>query len=561
MHGQFRVDLRGIVDVLSHHLYSSERVYLRELVQNARDAITARRELGHDFAGTIEIVPAWGTDALVVRDDGIGLTAEEMHVLLAMIGRTSKKDDFAVARRNLLGQFGIGVLSCFLVADSIEVVSRSARSPDAPTVRWVGHGDGTFTIGSALTPLDGPGTEVRLRPRQGARRWCDSEGSARFARDFAELLDVPVRVGGELVSQQAAPWTLSTDDQLDWCRDHFGFEAMGIIPLETDSGRPGERVTGLAFVLPYTARPGYRTGDRIYAKGMLVADTDDLIVPRWAFFCRAVIDVGGLPLTASREGLQESDDLQFVRKQIGFRLLTELILVQSRYPDVFRDIIDLHADGLKALALQEADVRDLLRTTLPYETTQGERTIQQLVDLSGPVPYVADADTYHALRDVAAHAGVLVVNASGLHEADLLQMIDTGEQEHFREVRAADVVELARPQPYPDAQQAGRLVAAAERVLDGEGVRVRVASVEPAERPVLWWPDGPESPDADGRRSTMILNAANRAVKRLVEAPPEADLGGALAALYVAGLLYGRTRPSEAQVRLLSGGVQDLIES
>ena len=330
MREQFRVDLRGLVDVLSHHLYSSERIYLRELVQNARDAITARAELGHDVDGLIEIEPAWGTDPLIVRDNGIGLTADDMRKLLSMIGSTSKRDDFAMARRDFLGQFGIGLLSGFLVADSIEVVSRSAHSPDAPTLRWVGSSDGTFTIHESARALPEPGTEVRLHPRYRAYRWCESDAVLGFASDFAELLDVAVRVGDTVVSQRTPPWKLTTDEQLDWCRERFGFEALGIIPLESSS----TDVTGLAFVLPYTSRPGYRTGDRIYSKGMLVADTNDLIVPRWAFFCRAVIDSGALPLTAAREGLQESRALAFARKRIGLRLLSELIQVPGMYPDI-----------------------------------------------------------------------------------------------------------------------------------------------------------------------------------------------------------------------------------
>ena len=200
MREQFTVDLRGLVEILSHHLYSSERVYLRELLQNAHDALKARAQLDQGFTGSIEIVPARGYEQLVVRDNGIGLTESDMRSLLSIIGSTSKRDDFALARRHFLGQFGIGLLSCFLVADSIEVVSRSAKWPDAPTVRWVGQSDGTFTVGNALQPLAEPGTEVRLRPRHGFHRWCDTDACTQFASDFAELLDVPVRVVDETVS-------------------------------------------------------------------------------------------------------------------------------------------------------------------------------------------------------------------------------------------------------------------------------------------------------------------------------------------------------------------------
>jgi molecular chaperone HtpG len=566
MREQFRVDLRGLVEVLSHHLYSSERVYLRELVQNARDAVEARRRLGDDFEARIEIQPAWGSDPLVVRDNGVGLTGDDMRSLLSMIGGTSKRDDLVAARTNFLGQFGIGLLSCFLVADSIEVVSRSVHDPDAPTVQWVGSSDGTFTITEALTPLRSPGTEVRLQPRRGAYRWCDDVACAEFATEFAELLDDPVYVGGRLVSQQVPPWELSTEQQLAWCQERFGFEAMGIIPLDSASAT----VTGLAFVLPYTARPGYRTGDRIYAKGMLVADTDDLVVPRWAFFCRAVIDAADLPLTASREALQESTALQLARQRVGFRLLTELILVHAQHPEVYRDIIGLHADGLKALAVQEPDVRDLIRTTFPYATSQGERTVQKLIDNAAPIPYVSNADTYHALADVAAHAGLLLINASGLYEAQLLQIInETEHQELFREVTDRDVVALIGPVPHADATQAATLAARAEHALRGENLTVRVASFEPADRSVLWWPavltpSGDRQTDDTSKGdtgATLVLNAASSAVKHLLGAPAEAEIGHSLRALYVTALLLSRYRPSDEQVSLLSTAVIDMIET
>ena len=96
---QFKVDLRGILDILGHHLYSSGRVYLRELIQNAYDAIKARAELGHDVEGAIEIEPAMGYEKLVVRDNGIGLSADEMRNLLSMIGGTSKGEVVGGRRR------------------------------------------------------------------------------------------------------------------------------------------------------------------------------------------------------------------------------------------------------------------------------------------------------------------------------------------------------------------------------------------------------------------------------------------------------------------------------
>ena len=158
MEQSFHVDLRGVVDLLSRHLYSSPRVYLRELLQNAVDAITARG----DGPGEIRVTTTDGE--LEVRDSGIGLTETRGARASRHHRPQSKRDELGFGRHEFLGQFGIGLLSAFLVADEIEVVTRSARGGDA--VRWIGFADGHYSVEPA--ERDEPGTTVRLRPRPGA---------------------------------------------------------------------------------------------------------------------------------------------------------------------------------------------------------------------------------------------------------------------------------------------------------------------------------------------------------------------------------------------------------
>ena len=135
----FTVDLRGIVDLLSHHLYSSPRVYVRELLQNATDALTARFDQESPSQARILLVPADVSPdgAVHCLDSGIGLTVAEVERFLATIGSSSKRDDLGFARVDFLGQFGIGLLSCFLVSDRITLVTRSARAGSGgATVVW-----------------------------------------------------------------------------------------------------------------------------------------------------------------------------------------------------------------------------------------------------------------------------------------------------------------------------------------------------------------------------------------------------------------------------------------
>src|SRR3954471_16313731 len=154
----FQVDLRGIVDLLSHHLYASPRVYVRELLQNAVDAITAAGDPG---AGLVTITT--GADFLRISDNGIGLTEAQVHELLATIGRSSKRDELGFARHEFLGQFGIGLLSCFMVADEIRV---HPRREGAEPVLWTGYSDGRYAVGPGEERE--PGTTVTLVPRRGS---------------------------------------------------------------------------------------------------------------------------------------------------------------------------------------------------------------------------------------------------------------------------------------------------------------------------------------------------------------------------------------------------------
>ena len=149
---KFRVDLGGIVELLSRNLYSGSDVYLRELLQNGVDAITANAQSGKDDEGTyssdtsgrIRFVVDGHT--LRVTDNGVGLNIDEARNLLATIGGSSKRDEFGLGRSDYLGQFGIGLLSCFMVSDNIVVYSKTARDNGDSVVRWQGNSSGTWTV-------------------------------------------------------------------------------------------------------------------------------------------------------------------------------------------------------------------------------------------------------------------------------------------------------------------------------------------------------------------------------------------------------------------------------
>lgn len=164
----FQVNLSGIIDILANHLYSEESVFIRELLQNATDAVTARIKKGEHFTPAIELElmnHADGPSQLLMADNGIGLTEKEVHAFLSMIGASSKKDELLKKREGFIGQFGIGLLSCFMVADEIVLVTKATGEPNA--IKWIGSSDGTYSI-TILDKDYSTGTRVYLTARKQA---------------------------------------------------------------------------------------------------------------------------------------------------------------------------------------------------------------------------------------------------------------------------------------------------------------------------------------------------------------------------------------------------------
>ncbi|MDR0990129.1 MAG: ATP-binding protein, partial [Propionibacteriaceae bacterium] len=278
----FQVDLRGVVDLLARHLYSGPNVYLRELLQNGVDAVTARLAREPEAPATIRIRP-WSGNGLEIVDTGVGLTPDEARELLATVGRSSKRDlDLGVGRQEFLGQFGIGLLSAFMVADEIELVARSASDLEAPTVLWTGHDDGRYDLAELpRDPADPPGSVVHIRPRRGMEHWLAIETVTALASEFGSLL--PVDIAIEVPLDKGSAWRRITEPDLPWettyphelarrealsqfCEKSLGFTPMAMIDLSV----PLAGVSGVAFVLPTAVPPGSGGHHRVYLKRMLL---------------------------------------------------------------------------------------------------------------------------------------------------------------------------------------------------------------------------------------------------------------------------------------------------
>ena len=423
----FQVNLTGVVDLLSKHIYSSPRVYLRELLQNGRDALAARAERdGSDPNRGIRITPlSDSNDTFQFRDDGIGLTANEMTELLSTVGRSSKRDIFDLPRSDYLGQFGIGLLSCFMVADQIVIQSRSADG-SAP-VEWIGNSDGTFSV----RELDGDlptGTTVSLKPRFDQHELLSTPTVLSLAKTFAEFLPVAVRVdlpGGstETVSRDAPfldPHNSSPTELLTFGQELVGVQPFAAIPLSV----PGTNTTGVAYVLPSAPPPGTRQTNSVYLGRMLLSESVDGLVPDWAFFVRVVLNSTALTPTASRESLVDDDILGHTRTAIGAVLRQWVLELAARHPGQLNDFVQIHSLALKALVIHDEELAKFITPWLSVETTLGRMTLENLTRGRTHLRYAETVDEFRQIASIASPDRP-VINGGYIHDTQIAQLLPT----------------------------------------------------------------------------------------------------------------------------------------
>lgn len=494
----FQVDLGGIVEILSRNLYSGPQVVVRELLQNGIDAITARQEVDPDCPANIRVVTDGAT--ITVTDSGIGLTSSQAEGLLATIGASSKRDEWGFARSDFIGQFGIGLLSCFMLAPTIVVHSRSVTEPDQP-VRWTGSSDGTWScqpvpVSELPAELSGPGTTVTLSVMPGERH-ADYEVLRRRILTYGRFLPATItlaRRGGEpeVLTSDAPPWELNQKAAAQWCAEEFGFEPFAQIPIRI----PVAGVQAVAFVSPRAGHPGQEQHHQIYLRRMLLSERAQDVVPEWAYFVRIVGNSEHLKPTASREALFDDELLAETRDHIGATIRQWMNDLAEHDPARFRQFLALHITGLKALATTDAQTRTLVAATVPFSTSLGMMTLDDILDKHGRIAFTSTDDRFRALRPVAEANKLCIVNAGYSYDEEVIAQIKLDRPEaDIAELDPADVLGVLGTVDLATEATLAPLIDAAERALQGQRLAIVTRTFLPATMAVLFLPH----PDAAGR--------------------------------------------------------------
>ena len=596
MEYKFKVNLGGIIDLLSQHIYSSPQVFIRELLQNSVDAIVARRQRDAHYEGAVEIeLPeraAGERPLLIFRDNGIGLTEEEVHLFLATIGQTSKRTDEPKESNDFLGQFGIGLLSCFVVSDEIVVLTRSAKGAEC-AVEWRGRADGTYTLNRSDDRREA-GTEVRLYCKEGSEEYFSAEAVRRLALHFGSLLPFPItlKAGGRLshINGERAPWEesfstpeLEREAYLEYGRQTFGMEFLDYVPLRTSFGD----VEGAAFVLPFAPSLSMKKTHRVYLKRMLLSEKAEGLLPDWAFFVKCIVNANGLRPTASRESFYEDELLAETRDALGRKLRNYLMQLAEEHPSRLKKLIQLHYLSIKALAVDDDEFFRIFVNWLPFETNMGTMTLTEYRKEHAVVRFAPDLDQFRQIARVAASQSLCVINAAYTYDVELLRKLaDATPGLRLTRVDSTSLSHAFEYLTLDEQDEVEEFVQSAERVLDSFNCSVEVRKFSPEDLPALYnagsdeafrrtiettkevtdkfWSglldSVQETRQQTDSRAELCFNYRNPVIYKIVRTKDETLLRLSVQMLYVQALLLSHRPLNAKELALLNEGLMGFLE-
>jgi len=412
-HG-FQAEVKQLLHLMIHSLYSHPEIFLRELISNASDAADKLRfeALAHPdyYEGDPElrIVIGYDKDArtITVRDNGIGMSRDEVIANIGTIAKSGTREFFAslsgdqAKDARLIGQFGVGFYSSFIVADRVTLVTRRAGLPAADGVRWTSTGDGEYTIERVDRPQRG--TEVTLHLREGQDELLSRWRLAAIIRRYSDHIALPVLMRKEIwdpeknefrdtdedetVNQASALWARPkqdiTPEQYEEFYRHVAHD--GQAPLAHVHARVEGRTEYTVLLYVPAVAPfdlwdrEHRHGVRLYVRRVFIMDDADELLPPYLRFVRGVIDSNDLPLNVSREILQESRDVDAIRSGSVRRVLDLLEELATNEPAKYATFWTAFGNVLKEGFVDDHGNREKLAKLVRFASTASGTDVQDV---------------------------------------------------------------------------------------------------------------------------------------------------------------------------------------
>ncbi|GEL74157.1 molecular chaperone HtpG [Myxococcus virescens] len=413
----FQAEINQLLSLVINSLYSHKEIFLRELVSNASDAldklrfraITEPELLADEPALELRLIPDEAKGTLTIEDTGIGMSHDELVKNLGTIAHSGSREFIeALAQKGqqkdmqLIGQFGVGFYSAYLVADRVEVVSRAAGQGQSAW-RWTSEAKGSFTVEPAERAARG--TSIILHLKEDQKEFLGEWRLRSLITQYSDYVGHPIKLqvskttgtgdeaktetSLEVVNKASALWQRSkseiTDEQYQEFYKHLTHDWEAPLAWTHFKADGNTQFTGLLFVPkqpPFDLDAQQQRGVRLFVKRVFIMDRCEELVPQWLRFVRGVIDSDDLPLNVSRELLQDSQVVRAIRKHVVKKSVDLLEKLAKDKPDDYLTFWKAFGTVLKEGLATEAEQKDKLGGLLRYESSR-EEGLTSLADYVG----------------------------------------------------------------------------------------------------------------------------------------------------------------------------------
>jgi len=378
--GQIQIHTENIFPIIKKAVYSGHEVFLRELISNGVDAISKRRmasmagDCSEGPEGKISIRIDREAKTLTISDNGIGMTADEVKRYINQVAFSSAEDFLEKYKQEsdaIIGHFGLGFYSSFMVAKQVELLTRSARG-EAEAVRWSCDGSPNFSLEAA--ERSEPGTDVILHLMEEEEEYIEPARIRTLITTYCDFMPVEVQMDGETVNKREAPWRkspreLTDEDYIELYRYLYPFQGDPLLWVHLNTDYP-YNLQGILYFPKSTGRADWEKGEiKLYCNQVFVSDSIKEVVPRYLLPLRGVIDSPDIPLNVSRSALQTDRRVRsignFVAKKVGDRLKELHRDEPKRYAEIWESL----APFIKIGAMEDEKFADQVAELVLFGTT------------------------------------------------------------------------------------------------------------------------------------------------------------------------------------------------
>ncbi|MBF2554451.1 HSP90 family protein [Listeria marthii] len=593
---RFQVNLAGMIDILSNHLYDEKDVYIRELLQNATDAIRARKKTDPTLEGKIHasLIGNINEKTLILEDNGIGLTEDEVHAFLATIANSSKgeKNFDGESSNDFIGRFGIGLLSCFIVSDEIVMISTSQK--DGGTTEWRGKADGTYSVRKIETDTREPGTQVYLRLRAGLEDHpeCEEvEYLINTLKKYGASLESNIIVEINGLEEEINSWTkkfsdketlfkLSKEQIIQYGEYILGTHFQDYCLIENESGR----TFGIAYMIPHAVQMNAIRKNTVFLNNMYVTSEANNILPDWSFFAKCIIWTDELQPVASREAFYKNERLTSVADELGVALKKG---IETLPEEALMKLLATHYLGFKALASEDAPFLKLIYPYLPVRTLNGEEKLGDIIAKNDVIYYTYSVDDFRQIKDIARSSGMTLINGGYSYDSPILaQLSYFVEGTEFVLIQPEEMTDKLRPMTADEKQAYQPILTEMNSMMAEFDTDVLIKHFEPKDLPIIFihstatqelreleraveettsvFSDILESIQKEQEPAPLAhlyLNLDNELIKRLFSSGKSVDeLSVIVNVLYIQALLLGHYPLKRKEMELMNQNMLRILE-